>query len=136
MANPAPGFSKHPHYQVEIVPQAAELVVSVQNIEIARSTRALRVKETKHPDVWYIPLADVDANKITPTQTHTYCPFKGNASYWSIKVGTQEIEDALWAYEAPYDECAEIKNYASFYTHKVDLFIDGKLTNKEGPGRH
>ena len=135
MANPAPGFSQYPQYQVEIEPQTCELVVCVNGTEIARSTQAVLVKETKHRDVWYIPFADVDTNNITPTQTETYCPFKGKASYWSITFGTQNIEDAIWVYQAPYDECAGIKNYASFYTNKVDVFVDGEPVNTAGPGR-
>ncbi|MEM9620172.1 MAG: DUF427 domain-containing protein [Pseudomonadota bacterium] len=134
MSNPAPGFEKHPNYEVNMVPIAEELLVKVGDQVIARSQRAVELQETKHRPVWYMPLADVDANLIKPTSTDTYCPFKGHASYWSVVLPDQTIEDAIWAYEAPYDECADIAGYASFYTNKVDLFIAGEPAHKDGPG--
>jgi uncharacterized protein (DUF427 family) len=134
VTNPAPGFTKHPNYQVEILPLEGELSVCAGDHEIARSQRAVIVRETKHRDVWYMPFDDLDPASVTPSSTDTYCPFKGHASYWSVTTGNQTIEDAIWAYMAPYDECAAIKGYASFYTNKVDLYINGELTNKDGPG--
>ena len=134
MANPAPGFEQYPDYTVDIVPQTAEVVVSVDGTEIARSQRAVLLEESRHRPVWYLPLDDVDASLIEATDTDTYCPFKGHASYWSINTGALQVSDAIWAYLTPYDECAAIRGYASFYTNKVDLYIDGVLANKDGPG--
>ena len=119
---------------MDIVPQTAEVVVSVDGTEIARSQRAVLLEESRHRPVWYLPLDDVDASLIEATDTDTYCPFKGHASYWSINAGALKVTDAIWAYLTPYDECAAIRGYASFYTNKVDVYIDGVLSNKEGPG--
>ena len=134
MANPAPGFEKHPNYEVNLEPLDAELVVKVSGLQLASSKRAVVVGETKHRPVWYIPLEDIDSALLQETDTDTYCPFKGHASYWSIKANGSLIEDAIWAYPAPYDECEALKGYASFYTNKVDLYIDGKAMNSDGPG--
>lgn len=134
MANPAPGFEKHPGYEVTMEPLDAELVVRVGDQVVATSNRAVALLETKHRPVWYMPMQDIDPALIKSTDTDTYCPFKGHASYWSIDLPEQTIEDAIWAYLTPYDECKEIGGYASFYTNKVDLFIDGQLANKDGPG--
>lgn len=134
MSNPAPGFRKHPSYEVNMVPLSEEMVVKVGSRVIARSNRAVELQETRHRPVWYMPLEDVDPDLIEKTDTDTYCPFKGHASYWSVKLPGQTIEDAIWAYLAPYDECSSITGYASFYTNKVDLLINGQQTNKEGPG--
>lgn len=134
MTNLAPGFTKHPNYEVNISPLSTELVVKVGSAIIARSSQAVEVVESKHRLVWYLPMDDVDSKLISPTQTDTYCPFKGHASYWSLDVAGQHIDDALWAYMTPYDECESLTGYASFYTNKVDLYIDGELMNKEGPG--
>ncbi len=133
-ANPAPGFQKHPDYEVKLVPMDQELVVKAGGQVIARSNRAVELRETKHRPVWYMPLEDVDAALITPTETSTFCPFKGYASYWSVAAGGTVIEDAIWAYMEPFDECLEITGYASFYTNKVDLYINGEAASKEGPG--
>ena len=134
MTNPAPGFSKHPGYEVNITPLEATLEVRVGEQLVASSKRAVSILETKHRPVWYMPMADVDASLVVATDTDTYCPFKGHASYWSIQLTDTTVEDAIWAYLTPYDECEEIQGYASFYTNKVDLLIDGELANKDGPG--
>jgi len=136
MANPAPGFSKHPNYQVDIQPLEAELVVKLGSLVITQTSQAVILQETKHRDVWYVPLSELNMQHLRKTQTQTYCPFKGHASYWSVcdQAGELLVEDAIWAYESPYDECASITDYASFYTNKVDLYIDGSIANKDGPG--
>jgi uncharacterized protein (DUF427 family) len=135
MRNPAPGFEKHPNYRVDITPLAGTLIVKAGTRIIAESEDAVAVTETRHRPVWYVPVADLAPEAIRATATETYCPFKGNASYWSALTNSgEEITDAIWAYLAPYDECAAIANYASFYTDKLDLFIDGELVNKDGPG--
>ena len=134
MSNPAPGFDKHPRYEVNIEPLNAEIVVKAGDLTIARTRSALAVSETKHRPVWYLPLQDVDESLLTATDTQTYCPFKGYARYWSINTGDGVIADAIWGYAEPYDECAELADYVSFYTNKVDLLIDGEQANKEGPG--
>jgi uncharacterized protein (DUF427 family) len=134
MNNPAPGFSKHPGYEVNIEPLNAEIVIKVGDLTIASSQQALAVTETKHRPVWYLPMQDVNAALLVETDTQTYCPFKGYARYWSIKHGDEVIEDAIWGYAAPYDECEALAEFVSFYTNKVDLLIDGVQANKEGPG--
>ena len=134
MTNPAPGFEKHPNYAVDIAPLAGELVVRVGERTLVATTNAVEVTETKHRPVWYVPLGELDQGMLTKTETQTFCPFKGYASYWSVAGDDGVIEDAVWAYEDPYDECLDITNYASFYTNKVDLYIDGALANKDGPG--
>ncbi|MEM7098179.1 MAG: DUF427 domain-containing protein [Pseudomonadota bacterium] len=125
-ANPAPGFEKYPDYEVNINPQSITLTVEAAGHEIARSTRAVELLETRHHPAWYIPLEDVSRDFIKPTDSETFCPFKGHASYWSIVTDDETIDDAIWAYLSPYDECLPIKGYASFYTNKVQVKIDGK----------
>ena len=136
MANPAPGFTKHPNYAVDIKPLKAELVVKAGEINLVRTQKAVILQETKHRDVWYVPLDELSAAHIRKTDTQTYCPFKGYASYWSVcgTDGEVIVDDAIWAYESPYDECKDIANFASFYTNKLDLYLDGVLANKAGPG--
>jgi len=134
MTNSAPGFSKYPDYAVDIQPISAELTVQVDGRCVAASNRAVQLTETRHRPVWYIPFEDIDPEVVQATSTDTFCPFKGHASYWSIVLPGTTIEDAIWAYLTPFDECEAIRGYASFYTDKVDLFLDGELANKDGPG--
>ncbi|MCR9258448.1 MAG: DUF427 domain-containing protein [Pseudomonadaceae bacterium] len=134
MANPAPGFDIHPGYQVKITPLQDEVTVEVNNQVIAHSKQAVLVEETKHKPVWYMPLADIDADVLQTSETSTYCPFKGQASYRSVAVAGETIEDAIWVYEKPFDECAAIAGYASFYTNKVQLKVAGQTIDNSGPG--
>ena len=84
----------------------------------------LPVTETKHHPVWYLPLADVDAASIAATDHSTYCPFKGHASYWSLTTADGLLDDAVWAYEDPYDECAQLAGHVAFYANKVSIAAD------------
>ena len=136
MANPAPGFDLHPGYQVKITPIQDEVTVEINNQVIARSNQAMLVEETKHKPVWYMPLTDIDPGVLQASDTSTYCPFKGQASYHSVAVAGDTIEDAIWVYETPFDECAAIAGYASFYTNKVDLKVADQVIDNSGPGFH
>lgn len=133
MANTAPGFAKHPNYTVEMVPLDNHVRVLVGDTVVADSRRALSVTETKHRPVWYLPMADMDKTLLQATETSTYCPFKGTASYWTI-LTPEPVADAIWAYEEPFDECAALRGYASFYTNKVTLEVDGTVQGADGPG--
>lgn len=135
MANSAPGFDLHPGYQVDIKKLEGELTVHAHGQIIARSKRGVVVEETKHRPVWYMPFVDLDANFLVASDTSTYCPFKGHASYWSIALPEHTVTDAIWVYPNPFDECMAIAGYASFYTNKVNLIIDGKTVDSSGPGR-
>ncbi|MEZ5560348.1 MAG: DUF427 domain-containing protein [Pseudomonadales bacterium] len=137
MNQPAPGFSNHPNYRVDIAPADARLRILVGGQAIADTREALLVTETRHRPVWYLPMADVDAGVIRATETSTYCPFKGHASYWTVQVGDQVLEDVLWGYQDPYQECEPLRGYVSFYTDRVLLEIDGVSHSgpDSGPGR-
>ena len=134
MSNPAPGFTKHPNYEVRIEPSNAQVVVRVGDHVVAQTDQAVTVTETKHRPVWYLPADSVDKSLLTPTETETYCPFKGHAAYWRVEAGDQVIDDVMWSYPAPYDECLPLKDWVSFYTNKVSLYVDGELSGSEGPG--
>lgn len=76
--------------------------------------------ETGLPAVPYVPLADVDQSVLERTRTSTHCPFKGDASYWSVRVGDRLVQDALWAYEEPLPAAPWLRGYGAFYWGKVD----------------
>lgn len=116
-ANPAPGFAKHPGHRIVLAPAGGRMSASVGDTTVADSSRALIMREGSYPPVTYFPRADVRMEMFSATDHHTTCPFKGEASYWSI-AGTENI---AWSYETPYDEMAEIKDYVAFYADKVAL---------------
>jgi len=120
MSNPAPGFERNPDHKINIVPDDRRVRVMFGGEVIAETTSARFLHEADYPAVPYIPLEDVRADLLERTAHGSTCPFKGEASYWSIKVGDTLAENAVWSYEAPYDEVSEITGYAAFYPDKVD----------------
>ncbi len=91
---------------------------------VADSRNALRVEETGHQPVHYIPAKDVRLDLLHATNHHTSCPYKGEASYWTIEApgagDAKRSENAVWAYPTPYDEVRGLAGYYAFYTSRVD----------------
>lgn len=121
----APGFEKHPHYSIRFEPIDANVEVWVDDDRIALTKAAISLLEGKYPPVVYVPFADVDPAKITATDSQTYCPFKGHASYWTIDAGGKTLTDTMWGYLAPYVECEAIDGYCAFYADRVNIRLDG-----------
>jgi uncharacterized protein (DUF427 family) len=106
-----------PDYAVAISPALMTVTVKQGDSIIAKSDNAFLIQETRHDDVYYLPRSDVDMNAFEATELSTYCPFKGHANYWSLP----DLENFAWSYEGPYPEVAELKDYVSFYTSKVEV---------------
>lgn len=120
-ANPAPGFQRNPDKVITIEPYRGTVTVSAGDVVIARSTRARLLSEPPYPAVFYIPFDDIDLSKLARTEHSTHCPYKGNASYWSVLPAGDSGRDAMWAYEQPFDEVVEIRDHGAFYTSKVTV---------------
>jgi len=88
---------------------------------VADTTAALALREANYPAVQYIPLADVDQAVLKETETSTYCPYKGDASYYSLVTADGELTDVIWTYREPYPAVAEIAGHVAFYPDKVSL---------------
>src|ERR1700759_2125393 len=91
-----------PDHPITVEPNPALVVVTAGGRVIARSTRALTLREAKYPPVQYIPRQDVDMNQLARTDHATYCPYKGDCSYYSITPGGERSRNAVWTYENPY----------------------------------
>ena len=89
---------------------------------IAETQNAVILKEGAIPPVYYIPPEDVRQDVLTKTERITHCPFKGDASYWTIQVGDKASENSIWAYEEPFDKVGKIKGHMAFYTDRMDAF--------------
>ena len=116
-ANTAPGFKQRPDYRIATKPTGVRVQVKFNGEVIADSRNAVEMKEGDYPAVYYIPREDVKMDRLVRSSHQTYCPFKGTASYYSLKNGA---ENAVWFYEEPYDEMSVIKGRLAFYPDKVD----------------
>lgn len=118
--NKSPGFQRKPDYPLEIVPAGKSVRVALGGEVVAETNEAFVMTESDYGPVYYIPRADVRFDLMEKTDHSSHCPFKGDASYWTIKAGGQTAENAVWSYETPFDEVAVIRETMSFYTSKVD----------------
>lgn len=121
MTNPAPGFAKNPSKVITIEPYDGTVTVSTGDVPVARSARAMVLTETPYPPVFYIPFADIDFHRLSKTGHTTHCPYKGDASYWSVTPAGDTGRNAMWAYEAPFDETIAIKDHGAFYSDRVTI---------------
>jgi uncharacterized protein (DUF427 family) len=109
-----------PDHPIVIQPNKLRVVVKVAGRVIADTRHALDLLEASYAGVLYIPRKDADMSLLERTQHSTYCPYKGECSYFSIPAGGERSRNAVWSYEAPYDAVIEIKNHLAFYRDRVD----------------
>ena len=114
-----------PDHPITVTPTNQRVVVTVAGKVVADSTHALTLQESTYPAVQYIPMTDVDASLLERTDTTTYCPYKGDASYYSIPAGGERSTDAIWVYESPREAVADIKDHVAFYPDRVDAITIG-----------
>ena len=112
-------------YQIRFEPSPRRVRVEFNGTWVADSERALILHETRLPPAYYFPREDVRTALLEKTEQVTHCPFKGNASYWTLKAGAAVAENAAWSYEEPYDDALPVKEYISFYPERVSAIYDG-----------
>lgn len=109
-----------PDHPIAIQANPSRVVVKVGGRVIADTSEALTLREATYPAVQYIPRRDVDMAGLTRTEHTSHCPYKGDASYYSIAAGGDRSINAVWSYEDPYDGMTAIKEYLAFYPNRVD----------------
>jgi uncharacterized protein (DUF427 family) len=109
-----------PDHPIAIERSPARVIVSIAGRIVADTREALTLCEAAYPAVQYIPRKDVDMALLERTDHTTYCPYKGDCSYYSIPLGGERSVNAVWSYEAPYAAVAPIKDYLAFYPNRVD----------------
>ena len=109
-----------PDHPITVTDSPTRIVVQVAGRVVADTRRALTLREADYPPVHYIPMADVDQALLEKSKTSTYCPYKGDASYYSIPEGGERSVDAIWVYENPREAVARIKDHVAFYPDRVD----------------
>ena len=112
----APG----PDHPITIAPNPTHVVVKVAGRVVADTRAALTLREASYPPVQYIPRSDIDMSLLARTSHATYCPYKGDAAYYSIPLGGDRSANAVWSYEAPFPAVGAIKDYVAFYPNRVD----------------
>ncbi|MCF6389595.1 DUF427 domain-containing protein [Mycobacterium sp. MBM] len=108
--------AEHP---ITVSPTGRHVTVEVGGRIVAETDGAVTLKEATYPPVYYIPLADVVASALQPSETTTYCPYKGEASYYHVA----GVPDAIWAYERPYPAVADIAGKVAFYPDKAQISL-------------
>jgi uncharacterized protein (DUF427 family) len=120
-----------PDHPISIQRNPARVVVSVAGSVVADTRNALTLREADYPPVQYIPPEDVDLSQLKRTDHATYCPYKGDSSYYSIPVGGTKSVNAVWSYEDPYPAVVQIKGHVAFYPDRVDEIAEQLLTTRE-----
>jgi uncharacterized protein (DUF427 family) len=111
-------------HPITVRPTAAPVTVRVGDVTVARTDRALSLAEASYPVVQYIPIEDVDQAVLRRTTTQSYCPFKGEASYYSLQLPSGSTEaDIIWTYEQPYDAVREIAGHVAFYANRAEVSV-------------
>jgi uncharacterized protein (DUF427 family) len=109
-----------PDHPITIEANPRRVVVSVSGRVLSDTTDALTLREAGYAPVEYIPLADVDESLLEPSDHETYCPYKGECAYFSVPLGGERSQNAVWTYREPYPAVAAIKDHVAFYPSRVD----------------
>jgi uncharacterized protein (DUF427 family) len=117
--------ARDPYTRIDIVQSSRHVRVEVDGVTLAETTKPTLLFETGLPTRYYLPKTHVRMDLLTPTETATHCPYKGQAEYWSLSVGDDLVPDAAWSYPAPLPESQKIAGLICFYPDKVDLYVDG-----------
>jgi uncharacterized protein (DUF427 family) len=111
-------------HPITVTPTGRHVVVRSNGAVVAETDAALTLQESNYPAVQYIPLSDVAAEWLRPSDTETYCPFKGDAAHYHLDVDGVTVDDAIWTYRNPYPAVAAIAGHVAFYPDKADVTID------------
>jgi uncharacterized protein (DUF427 family) len=118
---------RDPYTRVDILSSSRHVRVEVDGATIAESSRPTLLFETGLPTRYYLPKTHVRLDLLRPTETVSHCPYKGQAEYWSLRVGDRSYSDLAWSYRTPLPESQKIAGLISFYNEKVELYVDGVL---------
>lgn len=113
-----------PDHPITIEPHDGRVVVRFAGRTIADTRRAVMLREASYPPVAYVPREDADLSLLDRTERSTFCPFKGDCAYYTVRAGDTVAENAVWTYEAPYPAVAAIAGHLAFYPNKVEIVVE------------
>jgi len=114
------GWDDNPDYRIDLPAAPGRVRVVFNGVTVADSGRVLEMREGRYPPVYYFPRQDVRMDLLRRTDHRSHCPYKGDASYWTLTVGERQAENAVWSYEDPFEQMSRIKDYLAFYRDRVD----------------
>ncbi len=121
---------RDPHTRVDVLASSRHVRVAVDGVTVAESAAPRILFETGLPPRYYLPLTDVRMDLLEPSDTRTHCPYKGEASYWSLVVEGNRYDDLVWWYRSPFPESQKIAGLGCFFSERVDLYVDGVLQDR------
>mgnify|MGYP001244950773 CR=1 FL=1 len=124
------GHARDPYKRVEVLRSSRHVEVVLNGVSVAETEMPMILLETGLPRRFYLPRTNVRTEFLRPGSISTVCPYKGEASYFSLEVGDELHVDLAWYYQSPNDEVAKIKDYICFPQGKVNLFVDGELEER------
>ncbi len=110
-----------PEHPITLSNNLKRVVVKIGAQVLADTRAAITLKEASYPEVQYIPRADVDMSLLTRSAHMTYCPYKGDANYFSLQAGHRQAANAVWTYEQPFPAVSDIKDHLAFYPEQVEI---------------
>jgi uncharacterized protein (DUF427 family) len=119
--------ARDPYHRVDVVESSRHLEVRIDGVSVAESRRPMMLYETGLPTRYYLPRLDVRMDLFRPSDSHTACPYKGTARYWTGTIDGREYPDLLWGYDTTIPEMPRIAGCVCFYDEKVDVYVDGEL---------
>jgi uncharacterized protein (DUF427 family) len=122
--------ARDPYTRVDALPSSRHIEVKINGVTVADSTKPTLLFETGLPTRYYLPLTDVRMDLLRDSDTTTQCPYKGEASYYSVELDGELIEDIVWYYKYPVEESSRIAGMVSFYNEKLDIYVDGQLEGR------
>jgi uncharacterized protein (DUF427 family) len=121
---------RDPYTRIDILPSSRHIRIEVDGVTVAESTNARLLFETGLRTRYYLPKTHVRMDLLEPTETASHCPYKGEAEWWSVRVGGQLHTDLAWSYPTPLPESQKIAGLVAFYDEKVDVYVDGVLQGR------
>jgi uncharacterized protein (DUF427 family) len=123
---------RNPYHRVDILDSSRHIRVAVAGETVAESSHPRLLFETGLPPRFYLSKLDVRLDLLEPGDTVTHCPYKGQAAYWSVRIGEKVFPDVVWSYPTPLPESQKIAGLVAFWTEKVDLYVDGEKYGGRG----
>ena len=119
--------ARDPYKRIDVIASSRHVKIVLGGKVVAETRRPTLLFETFMPTRYYIPPEDVRMGLLEPSSKTTRCPYKGIASYWSVKIGDHVAKDVVWGYLDPISECPKIKGLLCFFNERMDLYVDGDL---------
>ncbi|MFI6167479.1 DUF427 domain-containing protein [Nocardia sp. NPDC051052] len=118
---------RDPYSRVDILGSSRHVRIEIDGVTVADSHSPRILFETGLPARYYLPMTDVRMDLLHASDTHTSCPYKGTADYWTVRLGDTEYQDYVWGYRTPLPESQKVAGLVCFYNEKVDTYLDGEL---------